>query len=123
MLTYLKTNGKARNSEGEMTEWICILISSLRAALKKKGISSNPSFAEELRAVYKTGFKKSSHQLFLSPNSSLLQLPSGDKWRHSPECYYGRASMIERSCLSKDTLCILDKGNFFIHLIYVTIFL
>jgi hypothetical protein len=107
----LKTNGSAKNADGKRTEWVCFVTSKLKEALRKKEIAVSPTFTDELMAIYKAGFKKSAPHLFLSGDSSLFHIPSGDKWRHSSECYYGRAAMIERSCLSATTLSVLDKGK------------
>lgn len=95
----------------EDQSWVSILIPSLREHLAVKGEKLSPDFGERLKTLYKSQYKKPSPQLFLSPKSSLTQIPSGDKWRHSHDCVYKRAAMVQRAAISPATLEILDKGK------------
>lgn len=110
VLTFLRTERRAKNYENELSTWICLLGPVFKAHLKKKGIKIHPDFFHKMSNIYKTSYKKPSPHLFLSANSKLAKIPTGDKWRSSPECVYSRATMIERCVLSPATLQILDKG-------------
>ena len=122
VLTFLLTDRKAKNSNKEVTPWICILPSAFKAHLNKKGVTTNPgNFFDKLPSIYKSSYKKPTPHLFLSETSTLTRIPTGDKWRSSPKCVYARACMIERAALSPDTLAILDKGNTNCHIPVLTL--
>lgn len=110
VLTFLRTDRVAKNKDGESTKWICILIPVMRSHLKSMGVTLPPDFGDRLKSLYRKQYKKPSPQLFLSTTSSLTGIPSGDKWRQSPDCTYQRAAMVQRAAISPATLEILDKG-------------
>ena len=110
VLTFIRTDRKAKNNNGDSSTWICLLVDQLRAHMKSKGMQVPASFQESLASIYKGSFRSSAQNLFLKPGSSLQKIPTGEAGRQSPECLYVRSVMVECSVISKETLQKLDKG-------------
>ena len=104
----MRTDRKAKETSGETTNWVCLLISQLRKS-KEKSLPS--AFQDGLQSLYGAAFQQSRPTLFLKPGSTRNSLPSGEAGRRSDDCCYVRCCMIQRNVISDETLQVLDKGK------------
>lgn len=110
VLTFLLTKRKAKNNDGDMVEWVCMVPEKIKRHLRSKGVKIETDIFEKIKSIHSRKIKKSAPHLFLSEASSLTAIPAGLKWRHSIECEYTRCLMLEASALSPPTLKTLDRG-------------
>ena len=95
--------------------WYAIYVSELRNHLQNRGISLPDTFITSLQKLCHGYIKEDVLQLFLATNTPLQYVPSGVEGRQSSETVYVRALMLQKAIFSRQTVQILDEGNFTLH--------
>ncbi len=110
VLTFLRTNRKAKAQDGLAAPCYAILIPEFKKHLQSLGISLPPAFITDLPAIYRGYCKEAVLQLFLAPGSTLEYVPSGVEGRKSVDTVYARAVLLQKEVFTEKTVSILDKG-------------
>ena len=111
----MRTDRKTKESSGETTNWVCLLIPQLKNHMDNKEKRLPSGFQDALQSLYGASFRQSAPTLFLKPGSTRDSLPTGETGRRSADCCYVRCCMIERNKLTAETLKIQDKGKINVH--------
>lgn len=111
VLTFLRTNRKAKGEDGLVAPCYALLISELKKHLHSLGVPLPPAFATELQTIYRGYCKEGVLQLFLVPGATLEYVPSGVEGRKSPNTVYKRAVMLQKDVFSQKTISMLDEGT------------